>query len=384
MKLFMNITLQPKTPMLLAAMLLLLWSSPLAAQNIIVNTAPLEGLDITPDNMWGFQVQSMERGNIKCRIDGSLTFRNSDHSIKYSFTHTLRPGLNLFDAATVHPKWEFSSSALRELFLEHRLLPQGTYQYCVSILPNVTGGDNSPGSSVDDCIYKQSEDLFSITLLEPENDAKLYEYNPMLTWVATYPFVNELTYRIRVAEIKDGQNTENAVTRNNPVYSENNLMSTSIIYPVYARPLRVWQPYAWTVDAYYKGILLGGAQPWKFTIVEDSLFQKLPDESSYVDVNADEGRNTYFAVGGIKLRYAENDFLQNELILRMVRKGKEPSDPAITWNVQRGMNFETFDVSTYKLRHNEAFEIIIESKNSRTGKNKKTIKYKYVNPDYAK
>lgn len=353
------------------------------AQNLIVNTARLEGLDITPDNMFDFHVQSLEAENINCRIEGTIRFRNSDHSIKYEFTSTVRPGLNTFDPAEIHPKWTYSSSALKELFLYHKILPQGTYQYCVTIFPKAPGGDFTPGNKTDDCIYKQSEDLFSITLLEPENDARIYEYNPMLTWVATYPFVNELTYKLRITEIKDGQNTENAITRNNPIYSENNLMSNSIIYPVYAKPLQTWQPYAWTVDAYYKGILLGGAQPWKFTIIEDSLFKNLPVESSYVDINIDEGRNTYYAVGQVKFRYAENDFLQNELKVTLVRKGKETGEPII-WQVKRGTNFETYDVSTYRLKHNEAFEIIIESKNSRSTQNKKTIKYKYVNPDYVK
>ena len=379
----MEIALKPKNLLQVLMMLLLLSSQGTTAQNIIVNTAPLEGLDITPDNMLGFHVQSLESENIICRIEGNISFRNSNHNIKYNFTYTIRPGLNVFDPALIHPQWSYSSSALRELFLNHKILPQGTYQYCVTIIPKVPGGDYTPGSKVDDCIYKQSKDLFSITLLEPENDAKIYEYNPMLTWVATYPFVNELTYKIRIAEIKDGQNTENAIARNNHIYSESNLMSNSIIYPVYARPLKVWQPYAWTVDAYYKGIPLGGAQPWKFTIIEDSLFKNLPVESSYVDVNIDEGRNTYYAVGQVKIRYSENDYLQNELNILLVRKGNELSKPII-WKVKRGVNFETYDVSTYRLRHNETFEIIVEPKNSRSTSNKKTIKYKYVNPDFVK
>lgn len=369
--------------MQLAMVFVLLSSQNIYAQNILVNTAHLEGLDITPDNILGFQVQSMETANVNCRIEGTIRFRNSDHVIKYDFTYMIVPGINTFDPAVVHPQWTYSSSALRELFMYHKLLPQGTYQYCVTISPKIPGGDFTPGIKVDDCVFKQSKDLFSITLIEPENDAKIYEFNPMLTWVATYPFVNELTYKIRVAEIKDGQNTENAIVRNNPVYSESNLMANSIVYPVYAKPLRVWQPYAWTVDAYYKGILLGGAQPWKFTIVEDSLFNTFPVESSFVDINIDEGRNTYYAVGLIKIRYTENDFLKNDVTISFIRKGEVHGEPII-WPVKRGVNFETIDVSKFRLKHNEAFEISVEPKNSRSTPIKKTIKYKYVNPDFVK
>jgi hypothetical protein len=265
----------------------------------------------------------------------------------------------------------------------HKVLPQGTYQYCVTITPDAPGGEYVTDEKIDDCIYKQSKDLFSITLLEPENDAKIYEYNPMLTWIATYPFVNELTYKIRIAEIKKGQNTENAIVRNNPVCSEGNLTSNSIIYPIFAKPLQKMQPYAWTVDAYYKGILLGGAQPWKFTIIEDSLFKRLPHESSYVDINVDKGSNTYYAVGEIKLRYSENDFLQNELKIALV-KGGETKQPEMVWAVKRGVNFKTYDVLNYNLKHNEEFEIVIEQAKAKSQQNKQKIKYKYVNPDYVK
>lgn len=354
------------------------------AQGVIVNTAILEGLDITPDNMFGFQIQSYESRNIPCKIEGKIIFRNSDHSISYDFNYTVAPGLNMLDASLINPRWNFSSAALRELFMYHKVLPQGTYQYCVSISPVTPRSDQGVEEKVDDCIYKQSEDLFSITLLEPENDAKIYDYNPMLAWVATYPFMNELTYRIRIAEIKEGQNTENAIVRNNPVYSEQNLMSTSIIYPLYAKPLQLWQPYAWTVDAYYKGILLGGAQPWKFTIIEDSLYESLPYESSYIDINIDKGTNVYYAVGEVKLKYSENDFLQNELKVSMIKGRNGSKKQEMTWPVKRGVNFETYDMTDYGLRHNEEFEIMIEYKNTRSSNKVQTIKYKYVNPDYVK
>lgn len=353
------------------------------AQNIVVNTAMLEGLDITPDNMWGFQIQSMAAQDMRCEVQGSITFRNSNHSIKYKFPYTVKPGLNLFDPAKISPTWSYSSSALKELFMQHKMLPQGTYQYCVALIPVAITSEYT-GEKMDDCIYRQAKDLFSITLLEPENNAKLYEYNPMLTWVATYPFVNELTYRVRVAEIKNGQNNENAIARNNPVYSENNLVPNSVVYPVYAKPLRAWQPYAWTVDAYYKGILLGGAQPWRFMIVEDSTYKSLPHESSYIDINIDEGTNRYYAVGDVKIKYAENDFLENELKVRFFRKGVEIRKSEAVWAVKRGVNFNTYDLTDFDLGHNQEFEVVIEFKNVKSEKNKQEIKFKYVNPDFVK
>lgn len=359
-------------------------SQPIHAQQFVVNMAGLEGLDITPDNMWGFQIQSFANVNTNCRINGTIQFRNADYSIRFNFPYTLKPGVNTIDASMVNPQWNYSSTALRELFTYHKVLPQGTYQYCISVVPVSPGGEYTGSGQTDDCLYKQAKDLFSITLLEPENNAKIYEYNPMLTWIATYPFAQELTYKIRIAEIKKGQTTESAIARNNPVYSENNLTANSIVYPVYGKPLQVWQPYAWTVDAYYKGVLLGGAQPWKFTIVEDSLHKILPDESSYVDINIDKGSNTYYAVGQVKFRYEEQDFLNNELTVSIVRKGSEKHEPKFIWSVQRGGNFNAFDLTNTNLKHNEEFEVLIEYKSSRTNNSNQKVKYKYVNPSYVK
>jgi hypothetical protein len=353
------------------------------AQNITVNTATLEGLDITPDNMWGFQIVSVAPRDVQCGIEGNLVFRNTSHSIKYKFVYTVKPGLNVIDPHTINPGLTFSSQALRELFMDYKVLPQGTYQYCVVLTPNITNTEFVT-EKVDDCIYKQSKDLFSINLLEPENGAKIYEYNPMLSWIATYPFPNQLTYKIRIAEIKEGQNTANAIVRNNAIYSENNLMTNSIVYPVYGKPLQVWQPYAWTVDAYYKGIFLGGAQPWKFTIVEDSILKTLPKQSSYIDINIDKGDNRYYAVGNAKIKYSENDFLQNELKIKLVKKGIEIKSSETVWRVERGVSFYTYDLTDFGLNHNQEFEIIIEFKNAKNTQNKQELKFRYVNPDFVK
>lgn len=353
------------------------------AQDITVNTATLEGIDITPDNMWGFQIVSGAPRDVQCGIEGSIVFRNASHSIKYKFVYTVKPGLNIIDPRTINPGLTFSSMALRELFMDYKVLPQGTYRYCVIITPNITNTEFVT-EKVDDCMYKQSKDLFSINLLEPENGAKIYEYNPMLSWIATYPFVNQLTYKIRVAEIKDGQNTANAIARNNAIYSENNLMTNSIVYPVYGKPLQAWQPYAWTVDAYYKGIFLGGAQPWKFTIVEDSILRTLPKQSSYIDINIDKGDNRYYAVGNAKIKYSENDFLQNELKIKLVKKGTEIKSGEAVWRVERGVSFYTFDLTEFNLSHNQEFEIVIEFKNAKNTQNKQELKFRYVNPDFVK
>jgi hypothetical protein len=378
----MNARLLKTKGQLFLLSLLLLCSHTLQAQNILVNLATLEGMDITPDNLFGYQIQSLEKHDTRCRIEGTIRFRNGNHSIKYTFPYSLKPGLNLFTRDAVHPTWNYSSTALRELFEQYKVLPQGTYQYCVTVIPTNSSSETPGDLNMNDCVYKQSEDLFSITLLEPENDAKLYEYNPLFSWIATYPFQSELSYRIRIAEIKEGQNTENAIARNNPIYTENNLMTTTMTYPIYGKPLKTWQPYAWTVDAYYKGILLGGAQPWKFTIVEDSLLTAIPKEQSFIELNIEKGGTKLYAVGELKLKYTERNKRSNHLRFQLKdEKEKVIKLPYSEWVVTSGDNRKVLEFDKeISLKHGKQYKLSATTDDGY----EYTITFQYINPLYIK
>jgi hypothetical protein len=352
------------------------------AQSVIINMAPVDGIDITADNALSFQVQSTFNGSTNALVKGLIRFRNSDMRISYEFRTILQPGINSFSADVVHPTWNFSSSALRELFKDYKILPQGTYEYCVTVYPDYHSGEGVQGSEETECLYRQSEDLFSINLLEPEIDAKLYEYNPMLTWVANYPFAGALTYRVRVAEIKKGQNPANAINRNNPVYEEKNVMQSSILYPVYAKPLQTWQPYAWTVDAYYKGILLGGAEIWKFTIIEDSLLIAVSRDPSFIELNIEHGDRILYAVGELKLKYLERERKSNELRFRLTdEKGKEIRMKDTSWNVSRGDNRRILQFSdVLTLKHKKNYRLQVTTADNQVYK----VSFTYINPLYLK
>ncbi|RYE14718.1 MAG: hypothetical protein EOP51_27720 [Sphingobacteriales bacterium] len=246
------------------------FGSETSAQRFDLDLSRIDGMDITPENVFQYQLLSTHQGRREAIIRGVIRFRGSDMRISYTMFVGIESGLNQVESLQRQVQWEYSSSALKELFQNYKLLPQGTYEYCVTVTDKQFA-DNADYSSEQQCILRQSRDLFMINLIEPEDDAKLYEYYPMLSWVATYPIGGALSYRLRVAEVKNGQSNYNAITRNNPVYQERDLINPGLVYPVYAKSLKPYQPYAWTVDAYYKGILLGGAEPWKFTIVEDSV-----------------------------------------------------------------------------------------------------------------
>lgn len=367
------------TAIMATVALLLLAEAGKAQNSLFVNMAFLDGIAITPDNLLNYQVQSNMPKASHALVTGTIRYRNSQMRLSYRFEYNLQPGLNNMAATGIRPAISYSEPALKELFEQYKLLPQGIYEYCVTIQPNYSSGESTQ-ETYDECVYHKSEDIFLINLIDPENDAKIYEHNPMLSWTVNYPFASELKYRLRVAEVKQGQNNTIAINRNNPVYDERNLMQMSQVYPVYAKPLELNQPYAWTVDAYYKGILLGGAEAWKFTIVEDSLLTGIPRNPSYVDISKEAGFYTMYAPGILKLKYELKDRKADSLQLQLLDDAGNEVKLKGTTVLAAKYGDNRFVINFYEqqpLKHLRQYTLILTSESKRNYK----ISFKYVNPE---
>ena len=347
-----------------------------AQQTFLINMAMIDGLPITPANVFNYQVQSSTTA--KVQVKGTIRYRGTGLFATYSFPCTLRQGINMINTADVHPQWQFSSGALQELFFNYKMLPEGTYEYCVTVTPD---GTREANDLFTECLYHRAADIFLLNLVYPEDKAKLNEFNPLLTWVANYPFASELTYKIRVAEMKQGQNPANAVLRNQPMLSEVNLSQNSIQYPVYARPLEVNTPYAWTVDAYYKGILLGSAEAWQFIIPDTIQKQILPDRS-YIDICREHGNSHLTAIGKLKIKYVLEDNRSDVLSLELFNSSNEKcSFSPNTLSAQYGDNRYSIDLaSTAHLKHEGLYTLRIHTKHNKEYQ----LLFQYLNPDYIR
>lgn len=367
---------------------LFFYNNKAAAQlsTISVDLSMIDGIELNADNIFNYRIDNRTDNPQPVEVVGRVYFRRIGLNFTYSYHTTLQPGWNNISRNSIPtPTWIFSDNALRELFLTYNKLPQGTYEYCITVKPRKPGAEQPDVNEPSACAYQTVEDIFLINLVTPENDAKIYEYNPMLGWVVNYPFASELTYKLRVAELKEGQNPQNAITRNNPMYKDDHVMATGTVYPVTARPLQKWQPYVWTVDAYYKGILLGGAEVWKFTIVEDSVFESGNIQNSYIDINIEEGKISYNSSIEIKLKYNEHDFISQEFIIQFSKGDKIDSWSNLDeWKISSGENYFTKNIEKLNFKHNEKFNIRIINKSDSSLISTPSIKFKYINPVYVK
>ncbi|GAA4450461.1 hypothetical protein [Rurimicrobium arvi] len=371
-------------------MLVLLWLLSLQPQAVHaqqtglgVDLSLIDGVELTPANIFNYRLENRGQQSQNVLVRGRVYYRQSALNFTYEYHISLQPGVTQVSRDMISaPTWNFSGPALKELFQQYNKLPQGTYEYCVSVYPPGTSPEYTPGDEPQSCVYQTVDDLFLINLLSPDNDAKIYEYNPMLSWVVNYPFASELTYRLRVAELKTGQNPQNAITRNNAMYQDNNVMSTSAVYPVTARPLQKWQPYVWTVDAYYKGILLGGAEVWKFTIIDDSVMQALPKESYYVDIRNEVRNIQYDAVGKIRIKY-QQDEKETDVMSFLLRDadGKQISLKTKSYPAILGDNRIDLDLETeVRLKHLGKYELQVTNS---LGEHF-MVPFRYINPDFVK
>lgn len=351
-----------------------------AQETIIVNLAQLDGIDLTPDNLTNFQIQSGYHRSVNAMITGTIRYRSHpEFFISYHFPYTLQPGLNTISRSFISPQFHYSSSSLRELFEQYKKLPEGIYEYCVNVQPDYQNHEVS-SETFSQCIYHHSASVFLINLINPEDKAKIFNYYPVLSWMVNYPIQAVLSYRIKVAKIKQGQNADNAIKRNRADYEEKGLSSFSKTYPVYATPLIVNQPYAWTVYAYYKDILLGEAQPWQFTIIEDSLIKGVPIDPSYIDIKRETGKYKLFAPGILKLKYDLGERKKDSLSLTLFNKNQKAVKLKTTvLHAVNGDNRFILDFkNTHPLKHLHYYTLVIHSESGAVYR----ILFQYINPDY--
>lgn len=361
------------------AIVLLLFPLSAGAQQIMINMAPIDGMPLVPANVFGYTIQSSVTGT--AQVKGTLRYRNSGLSFSYTFNYQLQAGMNTIDRGLVTPQWQFSSSSLRELFFTHNTLPEGTYEYCVTVSP-VSVLPEAPVTSFDECLFHRADGVFLINLVDPPNNAKIQEFNPALSWVANYSFSSELHYRIRIAEVKQGQNAVNAVMRNQPVYSEKNLVQNNIIYPVYAKPLEKNKYYAWTVDAYFRDILLGGAETWQFIIPEDTIKTAYPAVRSYIDIKRETGVGQIYILGELKLKYILDKVKKDVLDLQLLDENDQaialkPAMLAATYGDNR---YELNLKDNSNLKHLGNYKLVVSSQ---TGE-RYTLPFRYLNPEYTR
>lgn len=168
----------------------------------------------------------------------------------------------------------------RDQAIQTGRLPEGDYNACITLrdmsgmvlVANVC----APFTIV----YPNPPSLFF-----PMDGDSLDSVYPIFTWTpVNVPPAYQLHYVLRVVEILAGQPPHQALLANIVHYEENNLLTTSIQYPLSALPLEPGKRYAWQVQAvdqngFPPSANQGRSEIWTF-VARDPLSQIPPTTSS--------------------------------------------------------------------------------------------------------
>lgn len=317
----------------------------------------------------------------KVHLTGKVKISNSHELISFSKDITLP--LGAFNLSTIRNSIStvFSSLSLKDLYENHKLLPLGRINYCIEIFKLSRLGENYQYNLLaNECININNDNPFIIELIDPEDNSKINTFNPNFTWVVNSPLIGQLQYRLILAPILKGQSKADALKRNALLFDQKNISTTSILYPIFAKTLEVNKKYAWNVEAYYKGHLLGSAKPWCFEILADTIIDSTQTYISYLDVLAQNDYGEVIVPGTLKLKYQLKNHRNDTLSLKLEdNKGKEVKLKSYNiQNIKYGDN--RFEINFYQnlpLKHNKKYTLYLSGKYFTD----KKIVFIYKNPD---
>lgn len=340
---------------ILLLIICLIASISMYANGVTIMMSRLHAVDITNKNIFDFDIMSNYSTGKRLKLQGKLHFRNSRHVISYVGEITLQPGINSMRDKAI--ALQYTSNELKQLF-SMGSLPSGSYEYCISITDPQQQNESGASMHFQECTFGNNDHVFLIELAYPEDDAKIKEFYPQLTWIVNAPIVSQLQYRVKLTEIRPKQNKITAIQRNNLLLDFKYHPVNSLNYPASGRQLQVNQPYVWTVDAYFKDILIGTAVPWKFTIIEDSAKKVIPLSRSYYDFATIRQQAALQITDTIKLKY---DYAGMNTSIPYVVIKQEGGKDAILYEgkmeLTPGWNYKNIAVKKSKHKHEKTYFI---------------------------
>lgn len=142
-------------------------------------------------------------------------------------------------------------------------MPEGIYTICISVI--LAGDDTELGRN---CIIQPITHYSPPELIAPFDMSGVHEVLPVFIWTPPMPLNPDLRvrYSIRIVELLGEQEAVEAIEANRAFFVQQNIMTTSLQYPIAARSFREGQGYAWQITAFGGpgNVELGKSPVWRF------------------------------------------------------------------------------------------------------------------------
>lgn len=209
----------------------------------------------------------------------------------------LNKGLKLVTNAEAQAKFEFNSAATKAGITAYSPLPVGNYQVNITVISSI---DNEELAAL---AYEQEVTALNPpVLISPPDESSIDTKNPLLMWSPPLPVdarLGTVWYDLVLVEVLPNQSANDAIQRNNPMFKQEKIPATSILYPATAMPLKEGRIYAWQVHARTDATFIGSTEVFTFSLPlpvtqpETRLYGELKSKLDASVYEANEGK-VYF------------------------------------------------------------------------------------------
>ncbi|CAN5623409.1 hypothetical protein BH10BAC5_BH10BAC5_02990 [soil metagenome] len=130
----------------------------------------------------------------------------------------------------------------KQSFMNTGGAPPGDYKICIEL--------RTQGNEVkaEDCIDQKITGGDAPQLISPRNEEELKIDNPVFSWMHIKPPTSNLTYSLKIVELKGDESPENAILKNKAFFEKEGIVQQLFQYPASAEKFVAGKKYAWQVS----------------------------------------------------------------------------------------------------------------------------------------
>lgn len=351
-----------------------------SAQMVITPQIPPQGL-IQKKQLWNILLINQTGAARQVQIKLSLTDGLTGQQLLLGSGRSLilPPGVTQLREPDIAPiQYNYSGAYASLDRSPGDLLMAGSYTACYTLIESNGKGYEAP--MAEECLTTEVEPLSPPQLISPADTSVVETNYPYFNWIPPAPatmFAN-LQYEIRIAELKKGQSSDEAIQRNTPIYIQRYLSTPYLLYPASYTKLERGKNYAWQVIAKNGNVYTQKTEAWSFKIKEDSA-AIIIDNGMYAKLRRGFDAQSYICRGNMHFAYQNEsgDTAATVSIYTIQGDTKHIADTRKV-TLRQGQNFVDLKIGNYgKYQHAQVY--ILELQNSRN--EKWQLKFKYERKD---
>lgn len=344
-----------------------------AKSQLLVNLQlPPNGV-MQKSQLWNMTLTNTGTATLSLHIELMFTDILNSMQIMSAATQivTIAPGTTQMNNSLLLPiQYNVLSTSYNIDASPNGLLPVGDFEVCYSFMSH---SSDAVEKIAEECQELIIEPLSPPQLVYPYDQSVIETKSPQLIWLPPMPvnlFTN-LKYDLDLVEVFLNQSPADAIQQNLPVFHQQGIAGTTLLYPVNAPMLELNKQYAWRIIAKSNEALVGQSETWMFSIGEFSSGDSLGSiELPFAKLKKDDRGGYAIFVNELKFDYLnENaDPIWNLVVYDLsTTEKKQVSLTMDSIVLKPGQNLVKYDVSNnsdFIDKHLYLLEIINSRKES--------------------